>query len=97
MTEEARNARKEYFRKYYQDHKEEHKKRCEDYWERKASGEIKEKVTVHGEKYDVERLKNAFILLCNIFNNKSNEDAKLAAAYEGMRLISNYINVEDKI
>lgn len=95
MTEDARNARREYWKKYYQDHKEEHKKRCENYWERRAKGETPQKVTVCGEKYNVKRLENAFILLCNIFNDKSNQDATLAAAYEGMRLISNYIKVED--
>lgn len=36
MTDEARKARSEYWKKYYQAHKKEHKKRCEDYWQRKA-------------------------------------------------------------
>lgn len=36
MTDEARKARSEYWKKYYQAHKQEHKKRCEDYWQRKA-------------------------------------------------------------
>lgn len=36
MTDEARAARKAYFRRYYQTHKAQYKRNMDKYWQRKA-------------------------------------------------------------
>ena len=42
MTEEMKEARREYMRQYYQTHKEQHRRNMEAYWRRKAeSGDAK--------------------------------------------------------
>ena len=92
MTEEAKESRREYWRQYYATHKEQHKETMERYWEKRATGVAPPpKVKVNGIKYDAEYLQTAFRILCSVFNDKSNSDTALKGAYEGMRLISNYI------
>ena len=95
MTEEAKENRRAYWRQYYANHKEQHKATMERYWEKKATGYAPAKVVVQGIKYDTEYLKTAFRILCSVFNDKKNNNDTLKGAYEGMRLIGNYIKTEE--
>lgn len=37
MTDDAKKARREYMKQYYQTHKEQHRRNMEAYWQRKAA------------------------------------------------------------
>ena len=95
MTEDAKEMRRKYWREYYATHKEQHKATMDRYWEKRATGVSPAKVVIKGEKYDKECLQEALSILCAVFNDKSNSPKVIKGAYEGMRLIGNYIKMED--
>ena len=97
VSEAGNEARRQYWRQYYQTHKEQKKEYNKRYWEKKAKEGLPKSATNKVVPYDVEtfdtdKLMIAFNFLCKYFNDKEQKEIPLNAAYEAMRLISNYCN-----